>query len=64
MGTILDTLLSISKTAAAFITQAVQRAVAEQATEGCGVGIFVTRKVLTFLMLKKIIIGHGYSSCK
>jgi hypothetical protein len=60
--TILDTLRGISKITATVLPQAVQRAVAEQATEGCGIRILVAWEIFTLLMLKKIVIRHCYPS--
>jgi hypothetical protein len=59
IGTIFNTLLGISKAAAAVFTQAVQRAVTEQATESCGVCLIMTGKIFTFFVLKNIVIWHN-----
>ena len=57
-GAILDPIFGICKTTAAPIPQRIQRAIAKQATEAFRICIPVTGKILTLLILKKIVIGH------
>ena len=61
VGAILDTIICISEIAAAPVTKAVQGAVTEKAAERFRICTHVTGKIFTFLILKKIIIGHIYS---
>ena len=65
-GAVFDSLFRISEAAAALVSQCIERAVAEQAAEGFRVGIGMAGKIFTFPVLKKIIVGHGFSSfhCK
>ena len=63
IGAILDALGGICKSTAAVFAQAVQRAIAEEATEGCGVCVFMAGEVFTFLILKKIVIWHNQPHC-
>ena len=58
VGAVLDAVFRIGEAAAAFVTKAVQRAVAEQAAESFRIGSGMTGKVFTFPILKKIIICH------
>jgi hypothetical protein len=58
VGAILDAVFQVSKVTAAVITQAVQRAIAEQAAEGFRVRTPVAGKIFAFLILKEIIVRH------
>ena len=55
-GAILITILRVPEITAAAISQAVKRTVAENTAEGLRIGTGMTRKILTLLMLKKIVI--------
>ena len=59
IGAVLDSLGIIAEVAAAFFSQGIQGAVAEQATEGFRVCAGMTGIVLTFLILEKIVMTHG-----
>ena len=58
MGTVLDSLLCITETAAAPIPKAVKRTVAKQTAEAFRIRTGMTGKILTFLMLKKLVVCH------
>lgn len=60
-GTVFNSVFQIDKAAAALICQAVQRAVAKQAAEGIRICTFVAGKILTFPILKKVIMAHTKS---
>lgn len=55
LGTVFNSLLHISKRAAAFITQSIQRAVAKEAVEALLIRALVAGKIFTFSILKKAI---------
>lgn len=57
-GTILDAILRIPEAAAAFVRKAIQRAIAEQTAECFRVSTRMTGKILTFPVLKEIIMAH------
>ncbi len=59
IGAILDTLISISKTAAAPVTKDIQRAIAEQAAKGFRTRPRMAGKILTFSVLKKIVVRYN-----
>lgn len=59
VGAILDAGFCIGEAPSAFVPKAVQRAVAEQAAEGFRICTGMTGKILTFPVLKKIVIGHN-----
>ena len=61
-GAVLDSLVRIPEAAPALLTQSVQWAVAEQAAETLRVRPLVTRKILTFPVLKKIVMAHSSSN--
>ena len=61
-GAILDSLVRIPEAAPALLPQSVQWAVAEQAAETLRVRPLVTRKILTFPVLKKIVMAHSSSN--
>ena len=58
VGAILDAVLGIGEIAAAFVTQSIQGAIAEQATKAGFVGYLMTGEVFTFFILKKVVVGH------
>ena len=58
MGTILDALLSISKTAAAFVSQGIKRAIAEQTVKILRVDSFVAWKEFAGSVLAEFIVFH------
>ena len=58
---VFDALFGIGKVTAAAIAQGIQRAITKQATEGFRIGIFMARKILALLMLKKIVMSHEMS---
>ena len=57
-GAVLDSLFVIGKAAAAVIPQGIQGAIAKQAAELLRVRPGMAGKILTFLVLKKIIMAH------
>ena len=59
---ILEPLGGICKIAAAVFAQAVQGTVAEHATEGFRVRLFMAGEIFAFFMLIKIVVGHFVSS--
>ena len=59
IAAVLDAIFRISKAAATLIAQCVQRAVAEQAVELPVLYSLVAGKVLTFSVLKKLILLHN-----
>ena len=61
-GAIFNAIFCVGKAAAAILTQAIQRAIAEQTAESFRVCTGMTGKIFTFLVLKKIIMRHGHSS--
>ena len=61
VGTILNAVVGIDKIAAAFIAQAIQRAIAEQTAEFILVHTLMAGKKFALLILEKIVMGHiGY----
>ena len=62
MLAILDAGVGVLKFPAASISQTVQRAITEQATECLRIGAFVAGEILTLPMLEKVIIWHDLSS--
>ena len=64
VGAVLDPLGGILEVAAAFISQRVQRAVAEQSAEGLGIGAFVAGEIFAFPVLGKVVMGHFCTSGK
>ena len=61
IGAILNAIVGIDKIAAAFIAQAIQRAIAEQTAEFLLVHSLMVREKFAFLILEKIVMGHiGY----
>ena len=61
-GAIFDPLFSITEIATAVFSQAIQRTIAENATEFFCCHAFVAGKIFAFFILKKIIMGHILSS--
>lgn len=59
---VFNSLLGIGEIAAASISQCIQWAIAEQAAEMFRIAGFMAGKVLTFLILKEIIMGHILTS--
>ena len=64
VGAVLDPLGGIFEISAAFISQRVQRAVAEQSAEGLGIGALVAGKILAFTVLVEIVMRHDHTSLK
>ena len=71
VGAVLDSLCSVFEVSTAFVSQRVQRAVAEQSAEGLGIGALMTGEVFAFPVLIEIVMAHfstsgnrfqGYSS--
>ena len=58
IGAILDSTWQITKRAAAFIPQCIERTITEQTIEICRIYALMTGKILTFPILKKLVIGH------
>ena len=58
IGAILNTVGQILESTAAFVTQSIQGAIAEQAVKMLRVHILVARKIFTFPVLEKFVIGH------
>ena len=61
-GAVLDPLLVIPEAAAAVFSQSIQGAIAEQAAELLWIRAWMAGKILTFLILEKIIMTHIASS--
>ena len=57
---VLEAVVEIFEIAAAFRTQRIQRAITEQAVEILYIVRFVTRKKLTFLVLKKFVVTRRH----
>ena len=55
---VLDAVFRVGKAAAAPVAQGIQRAIAKQAAEAFRICALVARKILTFFILKKIVICH------
>ena len=60
-GTVLDSLFVIPEAAAAILPQGVQRTITEQAAEPLRVRAWMAGEILTFPVLKKIIMAHHFS---
>ena len=58
IGTILDSAICVGKVTAAVLPQCVQGAIAEQAIEGFRICALMAGKIVTFPILKKIVIRH------
>ena len=62
IGTILDTIIGIHKIASAFISQAIQRTVAEETAKFVRLHTLMAGEKFTFLILEKIVMGHKATS--
>ena len=62
-GAVLDAVFRVAEIAAAGFTQAVQRAVAEQAAEMLRVRPLVAGEIFTCRVLEKVVVCHFSSSC-
>ena len=58
VGAVLDAVFRIKEAAATFVTQTVQRAIAEQTAESFRIRTGMAGKIFAVLMLEKIIIRH------
>ena len=58
VGAVLDTRIGVAEAAAALIAQAVQRAIAEQAVKAFLLHALMAGKILTFPILKKLVMLH------
>ena len=58
-GAVLDTAFRVRKAAAAVFSQGIERTKTEQAAEGIRIRAPVAGEILTFFVLKKIIVRHG-----
>ena len=62
VGTVLNAAFRVGKVTAAAISQRIQRAPAKQTVKLLRIGLTVAGEVFTFLVLKKIVMGHGSTS--
>lgn len=60
-GAVFDALFGVAVIAAAFVAQAVQRAVAEQAAKAFRIGGWVAGKIFTLFILKEIVMCHNFT---
>ena len=61
-GAILDAVVGVGEIAAAGFAQGVEGAVAEDAGECFGIGIFVAGKVFALFILEEVVMCHGVTS--
>ena len=59
VAAVFNSLICIAEITTALISQAIQRAIAEQAAEGLRIRPFVAGEVLTFPVLEEIVIRHS-----
>ena len=55
---VFDAVFEVCKLTAAFVSQSIQGAVAEQTVEGLGIGTFVAGKIFAGLVLEKSVVTH------